>query len=167
MTDRTQLERWLEAEDGEHDDAADEALVRVFAAIPKVEATPAFVQQAVTAAWRWRARRRRLVALAWAATILLVLAGVAIAYFASPRLATVGVKALGFASGHAVPWLVAYATVAMNWWWTVAHVGGVIASALMTPARAAAIFGVELFGILAFFALQRIAGAGRFGDAQV
>jgi hypothetical protein len=37
----------------------------------------------------------------------------------------------------------------------------------MTPARAAAIFGVELFGIVAFFALQRIAGAGRFGDAQV
>ena len=167
MADRTQLERWLGAEESGQDDAADEALVRVFAAIPKVEATPAFVQQAVTAAWRWRARRRRLVALAWAATILLVLAGVAIAYFASPRLATVGVKALGFASGHAVPWLIAYATVAMNWWWTVAHVGGVIASALMTPARAAAIFGVELFGILAFFALQRIAGAGRFGDAQV
>ena len=56
---------------------------------------------------------------------LLVLAGVAIAYFASPRLATVGVKALAFASGHAVPWLIAYATVAMSWWWTLAHVGGV------------------------------------------
>ena len=79
----------------------------------------------------------------------------------------VTVEALAFASGHAVPWLIAYATVAMNWWWMLAHVGGVIASALMTPARAAAIFGVELFGILAFFALQRIAGAGRFGDAQV
>jgi anti-sigma factor RsiW len=167
MTDRTQLERWLEAEDGEHDDAADAAFAQLFAAVPKVEPMPTFVAQAVTAAWRWRARRRRLVALAWAATILLVLAGVAIAYFASPRLATVGVKALAFASGHAVPWLIAYATVAMNWWWTLAHVGGVIASALMTPARAAAIFGVELFGILAFFALQRIAGAGRFGDAQV
>jgi hypothetical protein len=167
MNDRTQLERWLAAEDGEHDDAADAAFAHLFAAVPKVEPMPAFVEQAVTAAWRWRARRRRLMACAWAATILLVIAGVAMAYFASPRLATVGVKAVGFASGHAVPWLIAYATVAMNWWWTLAHVGGVIASALMTPARAAAVFGVELFGILAFFALHRIAGAERLGDAQV
>ena len=167
MADQRQLERWLGAEESGRDDAADEALVRVFAAIPKVEATPAFVQQAVTAAWRWRARRRRLVVSAWAAMLVLVLAGVAMAYVASPRLAAAGVKALAFASGHAVPWLVAYATVSMNWWWTLAHVGGVVASAVMTPARAAAVIGVELFGILAFFALQRIAGAGRLGDAQV
>jgi hypothetical protein len=167
MADRTHLERWLGAEESGQDDAADEALVHLFAAIPKVEPTPAFVQQAVAAAWQWRARRRRLVVSAWAAMLVLVLAGVAIAYFASPRLATAGVKALAFASSHAVPWLVAYATVAMNWWWTLAHVGGVVASALVTPARAAAVVGVELFGILAFFALQRIAGAGRLGDAQV
>jgi hypothetical protein len=66
-----------------------------------------------------------------------------------------------------VPWFVAYATVAMNLWLTLVHVGSVIASALVTPARVAALIGVELFGLLAFFALQRIAGAGRFGDAQV
>jgi hypothetical protein len=30
-----------------------------------------------------------------------------------------------------------------------------------------AIVGVELVGILAFYALQRIAGAERLGDAQV
>ena len=66
-----------------------------------------------------------------------------------------------------MPWLVAYTTVAMDWWWTLARVGGVVASALITPARVVAVVGVELVGMLAFFALQRIAGAGRLGDASV
>lgn len=165
--DRKQLERWLAEEESGHDDAADAAFAHLFASVPKAEPAPAFVGQAVTAAWRWRARRRRLVTLAWAATILLVVGGVVGAFVASPRLAPVFIRTLAFVSGHAVPWLVAYATVAMDWWWTLAHVGGVIASAFMTPARVAALVGVELFGILAFFALQRIAGAGRFGDVQV
>ena len=127
---------------------------------------PTFVEQAVTAAWRWRrdgegwsrwpGRPRSSLSSRVSPSLLLRRRG-------SRR----GFKALAFASGHAVPWLIAYATVAMDWWWTLAHVGGVIASALMTPARVVAIFGVELFGILAFFALQRIAGAGRLGDAQV
>jgi hypothetical protein len=53
----------------------------------------------------------------------------------------------------------------MDWWWTLGHVGAVIASALITPARMVAVVGVELVGILAFFALQRIAGVERLGDA--
>jgi len=40
-----------------------------------VEATPAFVEQTVAAAWQWRARRRRLVAFGWAAAVVLVAAG--------------------------------------------------------------------------------------------
>ena len=55
----------------------------------------------------------------------------------------------------------------MSWWLTLGHVGGVIASALITPGRVVAVVGVELFGLLAFYALQRIAGAERLGDAQV
>jgi hypothetical protein len=165
--DRKQFERWLAEEESGHDEAADAAFAQLFAGVPRVGTNPAFVDQAVTAAWQWRARRRRLIAFGWAAAAVLVAAGVLGAYLLSPRVAPVFIKAFAFASGHAVPWLVAYATVAMNWWLTLAHVGGVIASALMTPARVAALVGVELFGILAFFALQRIAGAGRFGDAQV
>ena len=164
--DRKQLERWLEAEDSEQDDAADAAFADLLLAVPRVEPAPAFVQQAVTAAWRWRARRRRIVAFAWAAAIVVAAAGAVGAYVAAPRLATPLIKAFAFASGHAVPWLVAYTTVAMNWWWTLGHVGGVVASALMTPARVVAIVGLELVGILAFYALQRIAGAERLGDAH-
>jgi len=165
--DRKQLERWLAEEESGQDPAADAAFAQLFTAMPRLEATPAFVEQAVTAAWRWRARRRRLVATAWAAAAVLVAAGVLAAYLASPTVAPMFIKTLAFFSGRAVPWFVAYATVAMHWWLTLVHVGGVIVSALVTPARAAALVGVELFGLLAFFALQRIAGAGRLGDAQV
>jgi len=165
--DRKQLERWLAEEESGHEDAADAALTQLFAAVPRIETSPAFVDQAVMAAWRWRTRRRRLIAFGWAAASVLVAAGVLAAYVASPRLAPVFIKAVAFVSGHGVPWFVSYATVAMNSWLTLVHVGGVIASALVTPARVAALVGVELFGLLAFFALQRIAGVGRFGDAQV
>ncbi len=165
--DRDELERWLQAEEGGHEDAADAAFAHLFASVPKVEPAPAFVEQAVTAAWRWRARRRRLVAMAWAAAVLLLVSGVVFAYAASPRLASAGIKTFAFLSGHAVPWLVAYTRVAMEWWWTLGRVGSVIVSAVITPGRAAAIVGVELFGILALFALLRIAGAGRLGDAKI
>lgn len=165
--DRKPLESWLAEEASGQDDAADAAFAHLFAVVPKVQPNPAFVEQAVSAARRWRVRRRRLVTCAWAATILLVVVGVALAFFGAPRLATSVIKGMAFASGRAVPWLVAYTTVAMGWWWTLGHVGGVIASALMTPARVVAVVGIELVGILAFYALQRIVGAERLGDAQV
>jgi hypothetical protein len=165
--DRKQLERWLADEERGHEEAADAAFAQLIAAVPRIEPRPAFIGQAVTAAWQWRARRRRLVVVGWAAASVLVAAGALAAYLASPSLAPVFIKALAFVSGHAVPWFVSYTTVAMNSWFTLLHVGSVIASALMTPARTAALVGVELFGLLAFFALQRIAGVGRFGDAQV
>jgi hypothetical protein len=165
MPDREQLERWLFSEAAGQDDAADAAFAHVFAAVPRVEPGAEFVQRTVTEVWRMRARHRRILALGWAATIILVVAGAVTAYFASPRLATAVIKALAFASGRSVPWLVAYTTVAMDWWWTLGHVGAVIASALITPARMVAVVGVELVGILAFFALQRIAGVERLGDA--
>ena len=165
--DRKQLERWLAEEERGHDEAADAAFAQLFAAVPTIEPSPAFVGQVVAAAWQWRARRRRLVVVGWAAASVLVAAGALAAYLASPTLAPVFIKTLAFVSGHAVPWFVSYATVAMNSWFTLLHVGSVIASALVTPARAAALVGVELFGLLAFFALHRIAGVEHFGDAQV
>jgi hypothetical protein len=165
--DRKQLEQWLAEEASGRDETADAALAHLFAAVPKVEPNPAFVEQAVSAAWRWRVRRRRLVVCAWAATLLLVAVGVGIALLGAPRIAMSVIKGFAFVSGRAVPWLVAYTTVAMSWWLTLGHVGSVIASALITPGRASALVGVELVGLLAFYALQRIAGAGRLGDAQV
>jgi hypothetical protein len=169
--DRNELERWLAAEENGEDDAsdaaADDAFAQLFTALPKVEPRPAFIERTVTATWQWRARRRRLVALGWAAAIAIIVAGGAMAYFASPFAAVSLIKGFAFVSGRALPWLVAYAKVALDWWSTLGHVGSVVTASLMTPARVTAILGVELIGILAFFALQRIAGAERFGDAQV
>ena len=165
--DRKQLEHWLAAEEDGHDEAADAAFGHLFAAVPRIEPTPRFVEQAVTGALRWRARRRLLIAFAWAALVVLIATGVVTAYYASPRLAAAAIAGLTFASGHVIPWLVAYTKVAIEWWWTIGRVGTVVVSAVMTPARAVAIVGVELVGILALFALLRVAGAGRLGDAQV
>ena len=167
MPDRKELERWLFSEETGQEDAADAAFAQLFTALPRVEPGADFVQRTVTEMRRMRARRRRILALGWAATIILVVAGAVTAYFASPRLATSVIKALAFASGRSVPWLVAYTTVAMDWWWTLARVGGAVVSALITPARVVAVVGVELVGIVAFFALQRIAGAERVGDVHV
>ena len=165
--DRKQLDAWLMAEQGGEDDAADAALAHLFAAVPKMQPRTAFVEQTVITAWRWRARRRRLLAGAWTAAAALIVASAAIAYSASPLLGGSAVKAIAFLTGHIVPWLIAYASVALHGWLTLGHVGAVVASALITPGRVAAVVGVELLGILAFYALHRIASAERLGDAQV
>lgn len=166
--DRKQLDAWLAAEHGGDEDAADAALAHLFAAaVPKVEPRSVFVEQVVTTAWRWRARRRRLLAVAWTAAAALVVASAVVAYFASPLLGGSAVKAFAYLSGHTVPWLIAYASVALHGWLTLGHVGAVIAAALMTPGRVAAVVGVELLGILAFYALHRVASAERLGDAQI
>ena len=165
--DRKQLEAWLEAEQGGQDEAADAAFAHLFAAVPKAEPRPAFVEQAVTTAFRWRARRRRLMVFCATAAVFLVGIAAMFAYGFGPQIGAGLIKGFAVASGRVVPWLVAYAKVALDWWWTLGRVGSVIASAVLTPARVVALVGVELVGLLAFFALHRIAGAGRFGDAHV
>ena len=165
--ERKQLDAWLKAEQGGEEDAADAALAHLFAAVPKVQPRSVFVEQAVITAWRWRARRRWLVTVAWTAAAAPVVAAAVTAFFASPVLGRSLVKVVAFVSGHTVPWLIAYASVALHGWLTLGHVGTVIAAALITPGRVAAVVGVELLGIAAFYALHRIASAERLGDAQV
>ena len=165
--ERKQLEAWLKAEESGEEDAADEAFAHLFARVPKVQARPLFVEQAVITASRWRARRRWVLAAAWAAAAALIIAAVATVFVASPLLGRSLVKAIAFVSGHTVPWLIAYAGVALHGWLTLGHVGAVIASVLITPGRVAAVVGVELLGFVAFYALHRIASAERLGDAQV
>ena len=101
------------------------------------------------------------------AALVLVVTGAVIALADAPQIANSLVKGAALTSSRLLPWLVAYATVAMDSWWTLARVGGVIASALVTPGRAIAILGSELVGLLAFYALHRVAGARRLGDAQL
>ena len=159
------LGQWLAAEDGGSDDAAEAAFAHLFAAVPRVQASPAFAQEAVHAARQWRARRRWLM-FAAAAAILLVVSGSLVGYGLAPQIARSMIKGLAFVSSRGVPWLVAYTTVAVDWWWMLGRVGGTLTTALITPARLVAIVGVELVGLLALYALRRAAGAGHIGDAQ-
>jgi len=165
--DRNELDAWLLAEECGDEDAADAAFAHVFSAVPKVEPRSMFVEEVVSAAWAWRARRRRRMALSWTTAAVLVGGTVASASLASAVLTRTVVQVVAFVSGHMVPWLVAYASVALHGWLTFGHVGAVIAGTLMTPGRVAALVGVELVGILAFYALWRVAGAERLGDVQV
>jgi hypothetical protein len=165
--DRRELDAWLMAEEGGDEEAADAAFAHVFSAVPKVEPRPMFVDHVVSATWAWRARRRRQLALRWTTAAVLVVVAAASAFLASAVLTGTVVKVVAFVSGHVVPWLVAYASVALHGWLTLGHVGAVIAGTLMTPGRVAALVGVELVGILAFYALWRVAGAERLGDVQV
>ena len=165
--DRKQLDAWLKAEQRGEEDVADAALAHLFAAVPKVQPRSGFVEQAFIGAWRWRARRRWMLRAAWTAAAALIVAVAVTVFFASPLLGRSLVKGVAYVSGHIVPWLIAYASVALHGWLTLGHVGAVIAAALITPGRVAAIVGVELLGIAAFYALHRIASAERLGDAQV
>src|SRR4029079_4409009 len=106
--DRKQLDAWLMAEHGGEEDAADAALAHLFAAVPKVQPRSAFVEQTVITAWRWRARRRRLLAGAWTAAATLVIAGAAIAYSAAPLLGGSPVQAIAVLSRPIVVWLLGH-----------------------------------------------------------
>ena len=167
MPDRTQLERWLEAERREQDDAADEAFLTVFASMPRIQPSAAFADQTMTAVLRWRARRRRLIAFAWAAAIFVVVAGGAAALLLGPTFAPSVVKPLALGLSRATPWLIAYAAEAMNLWWAIAGLAVAIGNALATPPTATAIVAAELLGIFAFFALQRLVAAERTGDMEI
>jgi hypothetical protein len=167
MPDREQLERWLFSEEAGQDDAADAAFAHLFAAVPRVEPGPGFIDRTATEAWRLRARRRRMGALAWAASLAIAAFGFLVAYAWAPYLGPRAIKTIAFVTGHSVAWLVAYTTVALDWWWMVARIGGQIAEVIATPGHATALVGVELIGILAFFALQRLVSAERLGDARI
>jgi len=145
--DRKTLERWLAERGGRARCRRRCRVCPLFTAMPRVEATPAFVEQRVTAAWRWRARRRRLIAFGWASrrarrgrcsgSLSRVAApGAGVDQGARLRERTRGAVAGRLHDG------------AMNWWLTLAHVGGVVASALVTPARAAALVGSSCLGYL-------------------
>jgi hypothetical protein len=167
MPERKDLEHWLLSEARDQDEAAEAAFAHLFAALPKVAAGAGFVERTMAAAWRVRARRRRMVALAWAASMVVAVAGAVLAYTTTPYVGPWAIKTAAFATGHSLPWLISYTTVALDWWWTLGRIGGHVADAIATPARTTALVVVELIGILAFFALHRLAAAEPLGDAHV
>src|SRR5262245_39561162 len=81
---------WLSNEEQGLDDAADAAFQHVFAAVRAVEPSSDFVQRTVEAAWRARARRRRMVLVSGlAASALVALTAYGVLGIAGGRLLTI------------------------------------------------------------------------------
>ena len=167
MPGRKEIERWLFSEEIGDDEAADRAFAQLFTTLPKVQPSAGFIDRTLAAALRFQAERRRRVALAWAAALAITVAWSLVAYAVAPHVGSWTIRAVAIAAGRSMPWLISYTSVALDWWWTVGRVGGSVAAAMMTPARATALVGVELVGIAAFLALQKLAREERVGDVEV
>ena len=154
---RTNTEHWLSNEEQGLDDAADAAFQHVFSVLPAVEPSADFVQRAVEAAWRARARRRRVVLVAsLAASVFVVLTAGAAAYgvfgIAGGWLLT---TAAAIATNAAVS-LIAAGTTAVEWWFATARAGSAVAGIMATPQSAVVLFAIELVGIAALYMLHRL-----------
>ena len=167
MTDQDRLAAWLESEAGADEDAADAAFANVYAPVGRVDASPEFIARTATLAWLARVRRRRLARIAWGTAALAVIGGVAVATGMALPAAVWVVKSMASAISNAAPWLVAYATEAISVWWFVARIAEPLATALGSPAAASVLVGVELIGILTFYALYRVIQFENEGEVPV
>jgi hypothetical protein len=154
---RTNTEHWLSNEERGLDDAADAAFQHVFAVLPAVEPSSDFVQRAVEAAWRARARQRRnlLVACVAASLFVVVTTGAAVYGvfgFAGGWLLTM---AAGIATNAAVS-VIAAGTTAVEWWFATTRAGNAVAGIMATPQNAVVLFAFELVGIAALYMLHRL-----------
>jgi hypothetical protein len=154
---RTQTEHWLSSEEQGLDDAADAAFAQVFSALPAADPSPDFVQRTAAAAWRARARERRIVAAAGlAASILIVFAAAAAGYglfdVAGGWLLTTAATTVTNASVS----VIVAVTTAVQWWFATARAGSAVAGIMATPQSAVALLGIELVGIVALYMLQRL-----------
>jgi hypothetical protein len=154
---RTPVETWLEAEQDGREDAAEAAFDHVFAALPAVEPSPAFVARASEAAWAAAGHRRRMAGLAaTAAAVLVVGASAAVLYVAfDGRTAWLLAAAASLASGAVLSLVTAGATVA-SWWSIGADAGLALATAIANPYSVVALAAIELVAIAALVMLHRL-----------
>ena len=155
---RTHVETWLAAEQDGRDDAAEAAFDRVFAAVPGVEPSPAFVARTVEAAWAARGRRRRLAILTAAAAAALVVVGTSgvVLYTAlDGRAAWLLTTAASLASSS-VRWLLSAGVTGTGWWAAVADAGLIIAAAIARPYSMAVLTAIELVAAAALVMLHRL-----------
>lgn len=150
-------ERWLSNEEQGLDDAADAAFQQVFSALPLVEPSSNFVQHAVDAAWRARARQRRILLAATAAASLFVVltAGAAVYGVFGIAGGWLLTTAATLATNSAVS-IIAAGTTAVEWWFATARAGNAVAGIVATPQSAVVLFGIELVGIAALYMLKRL-----------
>lgn len=147
---------WMDAEQEGREDLAELAFTRLMSALPPVEPSEAFVAAVAHRAMHAHARTRRVQRLARMAAVMLV-AGVSVA-----AIVALGSAAAAALSGAAsllsdgVVWLVRTAGGGIKWWSLAARVGGAVGASILTPTTVTAIVTIELLGISAIYALQRV-----------
>ena len=160
---RRQTEQWLGSEEGP-EGLPDEMISQVFHALPAVSPSRDFGRLAVEAAWRTKARRRRLeVAMAVAASVLAAASG-AIAYvllngasgWLIESIATVATRPAG-------PVLMATAS-AVEWWADMTRLSSVISGVVAMPQNALALIAIEMAAGGALYALHRLLRGDAFRD---
>lgn len=154
---RTHVETWLAAEQQGQDDAADAAFGRVFATLPAVEPSPAFVARTVEAAWAVAARRRRMAILAVAAAALLAIgaSGVVLSLALDGGVAQLLTIATALASASLLSLLTAGATLA-GWSAATVDAGAVVATVIGNPYSMAALTAIELVAAAVLVMLHRL-----------
>lgn len=158
---RTHVETWLKAEQQGADDAADAAFGHVFATLPAVEPSPAFVARTVEAAWAAAGARRPVVPLAVAAAALLVAgaSGVVLSLALAGGAARLLTLATALSSASLLSLLTAGTTLA-GWSAAVLDAGTVVAAAIGNPYGVAALTAIELVAAAVLLLLYRLLRSG-------
>ncbi len=147
-------QRWLTAEHGNDEAAAEAAFARLLSELPRVEASPDFTARAVRSAWRARARRRLVTRLGRVAAVLLVgAAGLAVVY-ESLALIMAGMMRGAVLLSRAVVWSIVAVNDGVTWWSIAQRAAVGIGQVVTTPASATVLIVVEIIAASAIYAFQ-------------
>jgi hypothetical protein len=153
--DSRHLRCWLDTEQEGQDDLAELAFKKLMTGLPGVELEPGFVERAVGAAWRARARRRLVARLARVTAVVLVAAvSVAIVYGLGVFFAAAVVRVMVVVA-HGLVWLATAVGDGFRWWAVAERVGAGVAQTVMSPRTTALVAAIELMGMIAIYAFQR------------
>ncbi len=147
---------WLRAERRSQDALAEALFARLVAEMPPIEPGADFVRRTVQAAWRARARRRRVMRLAGvAAALLLGITSFFALYGLSAWAGHLIVRgAVAFADG--LVWFVTSVGEGARWWWIAERIGSAVSISVTTPATAAAVAGAGMTVLLAMYAFRHL-----------
>ena len=132
----------------------DAAFERLFATLPAVEPSPAFIQAAADAAWHARARRLRMQRFALAAAAsLIVSVGLLFALAGTPQWLLLLAADIAAGGVMAFVWS---ATAIAEFWTLMLRGGTLVARVVSMPQTVALLVSAEVLGGLALYTLHRL-----------
>ena len=132
----------------------DAAFARLFASLPALQPSPAFVQATVAAAFEARARRQRAVRLAIAAAVLVTCGTtLVVAAFGVPQWVLLAAAQIAAGTIMAFVW----ATTAAAEFWSLMLRGGTVAARVaIMPQSVALLVATEVLGGVALYTLHHL-----------